>query len=111
MTSKFTNPIRLSSLTEEELFELIHELNDTIAEHNKGSVNGLFVQDGFRELVEQIYPDDQDMPFRKIVRDAQKKVFAYAAMRYNFAISGAMRWESSQEAAIRATGEYNLRVI
>ena len=103
--------IDLSLLSKQELCDLIHELNDKIEEHNEGSVSGLYVGPGYRDLVRRVFPDDQDAPFKRFVHEAQDRIHKLAAMRYHAAISGAMRWTWSQEAAIRTEGTFAMRVV
>lgn len=85
--------VELSLMTRQELYDLIKELNDRITEHNEGSVAGLYIMPGYRDLVRQLFPVDQDEPFKRLILGTQDIIHELGCMRYRAAISGAMRWK------------------
>jgi hypothetical protein len=58
---------------------------------------------GFHDNVEATFPDSD--PFRSIAQRAAAEVYQLVQMRWYTAVTGAMRWEQSQEAAIVHTNQ------
>ena len=110
MANSLSN-LPLDVMSRKELCDLVRQLSGNIENHNKGCVAGLYIYPDFKEHVETIYPDNPDETFRFIVEEAQSKIYAITFARYESALSGAMRWEWSQEAFIDTKSSYDIRVL
>jgi hypothetical protein len=93
----------------EKLKEMYTESQEDIKKLNQlldRNIGGVMFNESFRDMIEVCYPlvnpheDQATKLVRAIVAPAIVKLSKVITLRYDAAISGAMRWEGSQEAKI-----------
>lgn len=96
----------LSRISSDELIDYILDLESYAKNLDKqldNTIGPLLVDQQFMDHVTSIYPDDCYVPYKFIIDKARLEIIALTKMRYDAAMSGAMRWTWSQEAAIVST--------
>lgn len=106
----------LERVSTEELIEHILELEkalDAPVSRLNTSIGPILVDQLFMDKVTAVFPDDNYKPFKRMVNQLAADMMSLTKLRYDAAISGAMRWESSQEACIMVTtgGSRNFRYV
>lgn len=65
----------------------------------------------FTDMARVIYPNNQEEPFQVYAELAIEIAETALKLRHDAAVSGAMRWEWSQEAAIHTESSFTMRVV
>jgi hypothetical protein len=96
----------LKEVSTEALIEYILELEEDLSNcltRLDSSIGPILVDQLFMDKVSAVFPDDHYKPFKKMVNQLAADMITLTKLRYEAAVSGAMRWEKSQEAGIIAT--------
>ena len=96
----------LQRVSTEELINHILQLEEALNNcltRLDSSLGPVLVDQLFMDKVSVVFPDDNYKPFKRMVEQLATDMTMLTKLRYEAAVSGAMRWEESQEAGIIAT--------
>lgn len=65
----------------------------------------------FTDLARVTYPNNQEEPFQVYAELAIEIAETALKLRHDAAVSGAMRWEWSQEAIIHTESRFTMRIV
>lgn len=88
--------INLSDMSLEDIRDYILKLHAIIDR----SKHGITLHPEDNEFLEVVFQDESIKAVSSIVNNARREIFEFADMHYIAGVTGGMRWEFSQEAAI-----------
>ena len=94
----------IEQLSKSELIGLIRAMRQCV---NESVVSGVVVGKEFVEYTSVVFPGKENVVYDNIMKNARREMWALLSARYNAAVSGAMRWEWSQEAPITVSREWS----
>jgi hypothetical protein len=109
MTDQTRNASYLSEMSLSEIKEHVLDLNREIEYLRETSKFGIVLKLWEVGFIEAVFDKDPRKAVAHVSEMAYRQMQDLVAMRYQTAVSGAMRWEFSQEARISIdseTGEY-----
>jgi len=94
----------MDQMSKPELIELIQAMRQFV---NENIISGVVVGKEFVERTSVVFPGTRDAVYNNIVKNTHKEMYALLSVRQDAAVSGAMRWEWSQEAPIIISREWS----
>ncbi len=92
----------IANAPRDELEKMFLELYVEVLDYRNHLRNGLWIPENIQKELEMVFPDEIALSKQldNEYRGAMEKILKIATLRYQFSISGAMRWPNSQEAGM-----------
>lgn len=100
----------IGSVPREALEQALAELYEEALQHRKAIVGNLYIPESLLQQYELIF--DDGVTLRQMLEKQSKRTMEQinrvVSIRYLFALTGAMRWSNSQEAAMFFRSDYEI---